>query len=92
VLTSDLVPEGCTMTTVGASCEVHLMLRGLVDVPKEVGRLDTKITGLDSALAKLMKSMSIENYEDKVSWHVHDVCMYVCMCVCLCDLVAVVTL
>ena len=77
MLISDLVPEGCTMTMVGASCEVHLMLRGLVDVPKEVGRLDTKIAGQDANLARLMKSMRIESYEDKVS-------IAVCMCVCLC--------
>ena len=30
------VPGGCTMTTVGASAQVHLQLKGLVDVDKEV--------------------------------------------------------
>ena len=84
MLTSDLVPEGCTMTTVGASCEVHLMLRGLVDIPKEVGRLDTKIAGLDTNLVRLIKSISIENYEDKVS--LACVCVHVFVLIYYCYL------
>ena len=70
ILTSEAVPGGCTMATVGASCEVHLMLHGLVDVEKEVTRLEDKIEKLN---AKVNKLTSIENYEEKV-----------CMCVCTC--------
>ena len=33
----EAVPGGCTMTTVGASCQIHLQLKGLVDVAREVG-------------------------------------------------------
>ena len=33
---SDVVPGGCTMTTVGASCQIHLQLKGLVDITREV--------------------------------------------------------
>ena len=65
-MTSDPVPGGCTMTTVGASCEVHLMLRGLVDVAKEISRLEEKIDKLDTQISKLKKTMSMENYEQKV--------------------------
>ena len=67
MLTSEPVPGGCTMTTVGASCEVHLMLRGLVDAEKEIVRLDEKIEKLDGQIAKIKKGMSIENYEEKVN-------------------------
>ena len=66
ILTSEPVPGGCTMTTVGASCEVHLMLRGLVDVGKEVARLEEKIEKLDGQIAKVKKMMDMENYEEKV--------------------------
>ena len=66
VMNSDPVPEGCTMTTVGASCEVHLMLRGLVDVGKEISKLQEKISKIDT-ISKLNKSMSIEDYERRVS-------------------------
>ena len=55
------------MTTVGASCEVHLLLRGLVDVSKEVGKLEGKMASLDGTMAKLMEAMNIDNYEERVS-------------------------
>lgn len=54
------------METVGHSCEVHLLLRGLVDVEKEVAKIEEKISKLNNQLEKLMKGMSIENYEEKV--------------------------
>lgn len=68
MLTSEAVPEGCTMTTVGSSCEIHLMLRGLIDVPREVARLEGKIESLDELIAKFRKAMNIKNYEEKVSY------------------------
>ena len=40
------------MTTNGVSCEVHLLLRGLVDVSKEVGKLEGKMAGLKATMAK----------------------------------------
>ena len=66
LLTSEPVPSGCTMSTVGATCEVHLMLRGMVDAEKEVARLEEKIQKLDIQADKLKKTTSIEGYEDKV--------------------------
>ena len=54
------------MTTVGATCEVHLMLKGMVDAEKEVSKLEEKITKLDAQIGKLKKAMSIEGYEEKV--------------------------
>ena len=67
MLTSEPIPGGCTMATVGASCEVHLMLHGMVDVGKEVSRLEEKIEKLNGQISKMKESMSIENYEDRVS-------------------------
>ena len=54
------------MTTVGATCEVHLMLRGMVDAEKEVARLQEKIEKLNLQTDKLRKAMSIDGYEEKV--------------------------
>lgn len=58
------------MTTVGASCEIHLMLRGLVDVPREVARLESKMESLNGTIAKWREAMTLDNYEQKVSFHV----------------------
>ena len=55
------------MTTVGATCEVHLMLRGMVDAEKEVARLQEKIEKLNLQVDKLRKAMNIDGYEEKVN-------------------------
>ncbi len=47
---------------VGGICEVHLLLKGMVDVSKEVAKIETKIGKLDGQLERLMKAMSIDNY------------------------------
>lgn len=65
-LTFDPPPSGCTMATVGSNCEVHLLLKGMVDVGKEVTKIETKIGKLDGQLERLMKAMSIDNYQEKV--------------------------
>ncbi len=65
-LTFDPAPNGCTMATVGSSCEAHLLLRGMVDVGKEVTKIEGKIGKLDGQLEKLMKAMSISSYQEKV--------------------------
>ena len=56
------------MSTVGATCEVHLMLRGMVDAEKEVARLEEKIQKLNGQVDKIKKTMNIKGYEDKVQW------------------------
>ncbi len=65
-LTLDPAPSGCTMATVGSNCEIHLLLKGMVDIAKEVSKIETKIGKLDSQVERLMKAMSIDNYEEKV--------------------------
>ena len=68
ILNSDPVPGGCTMTTVGASCEVHMMLRGMVqDVDKEITRLENKMGKLDAQIATIAQKMDVEGYEEKAS-------------------------
>lgn len=54
------------MTTVGSSCEIHMQLKGLVDVPKEISRLEETIDKKESQRAKLMKDVTMEDYEKKV--------------------------
>ena len=59
-------PGGCTMATVGHSCEVHLLVRGLVDVEKESARLEDKVGKISAQLEKLAEIISREGYTEKV--------------------------
>ena len=59
-------PDGCTMTTIGSSCAVYMQLKGLVDIPKEVARLEESIEKRSTQRAKLVKMTEAEGYEEKV--------------------------
>ena len=54
------------MTTVGSSCEVYMQLRGLVDIPKEIARLEENIDKRSTQCEKLIKVTEVEGYEEKV--------------------------
>ena len=54
------------MATVGHSCEVHLLVKGLVDVAKESARLEDKVAKISTQLEKLAKITSREGYIEKV--------------------------
>ena len=66
------------MQTIGDKCEVHVMLRGLVDVDREIGRLQEKITKLSIQLDKLQTAMATEGYEQKVHKLIHTNCLTNC--------------
>ena len=59
-------PGGCTMTTIGSSCEVYMQLKGLVDIAKEVARLEESIEKRSTQRAKLIEVTEAEGYEEKV--------------------------
>ena len=59
-------PGGCTMATVGHSCEVHLLVKGLIDVAKESARLEDMVTKITTQLEKLAEVTSREGYIEKV--------------------------
>ena len=54
------------MTTVGSSCEVYMQLRGLVDIPKEIARLEENIDKRSTQREKLIKVTEVDGYEEKV--------------------------
>lgn len=66
-----VVPTGCTMVTVGHSCEVHLLLKGLVDPHKEIERLNTLIAEKQGGQSKLLDITKGVEYE-KVPIEVRD--------------------
>ena len=66
ILTNEPVPSGCTMVTVGHNCEVHLVLRGMVDAEKEIEKLTERVAKINLQLEKLESMRKVENYEEKV--------------------------
>lgn len=66
---SDIVkqaPSGCAILTINAQCEVHLMLKGIIEVDKEIVKLEKKREQVQQTISKLKQKMSIEDYENKV--------------------------
>lgn len=59
-------PTGSAILTVSAQCEVHLVLRGLIDADKELAKLQKKRDQLVQTVAKLNASMAAADYGVKV--------------------------
>lgn len=59
-------PEGCTIITVSDKCEVHLLLKGLIDLQKEISKMQKKIEFLNNTKSKLDQAMSVAGYATKV--------------------------
>ncbi len=60
------VPQGCAILSINAQCEVHLMLKGIIEADKEVAKLEKKSDQLQQLINNLKKKMSIEDYANKV--------------------------
>lgn len=59
-------PEGCTIITVSDKCEVHLLLKGLIDPAKEIQKIQKKLEFLQSTQKKLEQAMAVPDYSTKV--------------------------
>uniref|UniRef100_A0A669C996 Valine--tRNA ligase n=1 Tax=Oreochromis niloticus TaxID=8128 RepID=A0A669C996_ORENI len=60
------VPEGCAVAIASDRCTVNLMLKGLIDVEKEVAKLMTKKGDLEKQMEKLKEKMGKNDYKEKV--------------------------
>ncbi|XP_022099146.1 valine--tRNA ligase-like [Acanthaster planci] len=65
-------PGGCAMATVSDKCEVHLLLKGLVDTEKEIGKLAQRIEKLEVQRNKLQQATMVPDYVAKVPQAVQD--------------------
>ncbi|XP_071948328.1 valine--tRNA ligase-like [Antedon mediterranea] len=65
-LINEQPPVGCAMMTVSDKCQIHLMLKGIVDVGKEIGKLEQKKQRLMEQNTKLQETMAKADYESKV--------------------------
>lgn len=59
-------PAGCAILTVSGQCEVHLLLKGLIEVDKEIAKLQKKQVQLEQTVNKLKQSMEASDYTIKV--------------------------
>nr|KAG5705773.1 hypothetical protein BaRGS_027432 [Batillaria attramentaria] len=65
-LQEEMPPAGCAMLTVSAHCEAHILLKGFIDVDKELSKLETKKESLGTQLKKLQDAAAVPGYETKV--------------------------
>lgn len=63
---SSQIPKGCAQITVSAKCKASLALQGIIDVAKEITKLNDKKAKLDTQVQKLDDAMSKPDYERKV--------------------------
>ncbi|CAO1627316.1 unnamed protein product [Parajaminaea phylloscopi] len=57
------VPAGCVFATLSASANVHVVARGVVDVAKELAKLDKKLQFNKSSLEKEQKMQAKPDFE-----------------------------
>jgi len=58
-------PAGCATDVIDASLEVHVLLKGLIDLSREVARLQKEAAAVEGRLAKLQAKMAMPEYATK---------------------------
>ncbi|XP_072317796.1 valine--tRNA ligase [Eucyclogobius newberryi] len=66
------VPDGCAVAIASDRCTVNLVLKGLIDVEKEVAKLMTKKAELEKQMEKVNEKMAKSDYGDKVPLKVRE--------------------
>ncbi|XP_015110346.1 valine--tRNA ligase isoform X2 [Diachasma alloeum] len=59
-------PQGCAIITVTDKVQVHLLLKGLIDPPKELEKLMKREEQLKSTIQKLKQAVAASDYTTKV--------------------------
>lgn len=59
-------PSGCAILTVSGDCEVHLMLKGLIQVDMELKKLEKKRSQLVQTIERLNQTINASDYATKV--------------------------
>lgn len=59
-------PNGCAILPVTGQCEVHLLLKGLIQVDKELEKLEKKLGQTKLVIEKLNQAMKAADYTVKV--------------------------
>lgn len=59
-------PIGCAILTISGQCETHLLLKGLIQVDKEIQKMEKQQKQLQQTLEKLNQLLASADYEKKV--------------------------
>ena len=59
-------PAGCVVAAITTEINIHLLVRGLVDIDEEIGKLETKIEKMTIQLDSIQKKTQIPDYEARV--------------------------
>lgn len=59
-------PSGCAILTISDKCEIHLVLKGLIEPEKEISKLEKKMEFLKQSILKLNQAMQDAGYMIKV--------------------------
>lgn len=69
---TDAPPTGCAILPITGSCEVHLLLKGLIDPEKEIAKLQKKKEQLEKTVENTNKAISVPDYSTKVPVEVQE--------------------
>ncbi|XP_050684326.1 valine--tRNA ligase isoform X2 [Leptidea sinapis] len=59
-------PLGCAILPISDKIEIKILLKGLIDIDKEISKLEKKKDLLEQTLKKLKQAVSVEDYINKV--------------------------
>ncbi|KAM9940527.1 hypothetical protein OXX80_000007 [Metschnikowia pulcherrima] len=66
----DAVPSGCALNGVSANTNVHVLVKGQIDIDAEISKVDKKLSNIQEMQAKLRDSMS--KFTDKTKQEAKD--------------------
>ena len=61
------IPVGCAVQSINVDANLHVLVRGLVDIDAEISKLQKKEHVARLTLEKTVKATQIDGYETKVS-------------------------
>ncbi|KAF0990771.1 hypothetical protein HZS_650 [Henneguya salminicola] len=63
---ADTIPNGCIISTNGNSCDVYIVLKGLIDISKEITKTEIKLGKVEQNISNINKLMDNLEYSTKV--------------------------
>lgn len=61
------IPNGCVLSSVAPDVNVHLLVKGMIDIDNEINKFNKKLDKSKNALTNLDKIMTSSDYESKAS-------------------------